>query len=232
MSIATIVLGSRSPRRQELLSSIVPPERIIVLPPLSPEELSFEDLTTDAAIDDRLRGIVFRKHADVTARLLAERDLSGLRSAANLSALSDDHVVLVADTIVVAATSGGQRVVLGQPPVADWQNEVRQWFLTLLSGRTHSVRTGFRVTRGQRSVERIVQTEVTFHELSDAIIDWYLAAGESPGKAGGYAIQGRGAALVCGLQGSLTNVIGLPLIEVADGLRQLAVSEIFEACHP
>ena len=229
MSAAILVLGSRSPRRCELLSSIVPPERMIVLPPLTPEELCFDDVTTDAAIENRLRSIVLRKHADVTARLQTEPEWAGLRPAGHGYSVADDHVVLVADTIVVAATTADQRIVLGQPPAANWQYEVRRWLSMLLSGRTHSVLTCFRVTRGSHSVERIVQTGVTFHELSDAIIEWYLAAAESPGKAGGYAIQGRGAALVCGLHGSLTNVIGLPLIEVADSLRQLAFWDTPEA---
>ena len=59
-------------------------------------------------------------------------------------------------------------------------------------------------------------TSVTFRALDDATLDWYVATGEWEGRAGGYAIQGRGAALVAGIEGDYLNVVGLPLARLLD----------------
>jgi septum formation protein len=92
--------------------------------------------------------------------------------------------------------------------------------LRLLSGRTHLVHTGVSVVgpggdgAGEdRSSTVVVETAVRFVELTDRAIDWYLATGEHSGKAGAYGIQGVAGAFVERLDGSVTNVIGLPLAE-------------------
>ena len=89
--------------------------------------------------------------------------------------------------------------------------------LRSLSGRTHHAHTGVTVVGAggaHTTVEtRVVTTAVTFVELSDERIEWYVATGEPMDKAGAYAIQERGAALVERVEGSVTNVIGLPLAE-------------------
>jgi septum formation protein len=79
--------------------------------------------------------------------------------------------------------------------------------LRALSGRTHEVISG--VVVGDRSAAEV--TRVTFHDLGDAVLDWYLASGEWRGRAGGYAIQGRGGALVRRVEGDYLNVVGLPV---------------------
>jgi len=83
--------------------------------------------------------------------------------------------------------------------------------LRALSGRTHEVVSG--VVAGERSAAEV--TRVTFQELDDAVVDWYLASGEWRGRAGGYAIQGRGGALVAKVEGDYLNVVGLPVGRLA-----------------
>jgi septum formation protein len=90
--------------------------------------------------------------------------------------------------------------------------------LRLLSGRVHLVHTGVTVARfpetGARGTETcVVETSVAFVELSERTVDWYLSTGEHLGKAGAYGIQGAAGAFVERIEGSVTNVIGLPLAE-------------------
>jgi septum formation protein len=99
--------------------------------------------------------------------------------------------------------------------------------LRLLSGRAHLVHTGVTVSwfpetraRGTAGVRTlVVETVVEFAELGTDAIDWYIATGEPFGKAGGYAIQGAGGALVRRVDGSVSNVIGLPLAETLALIR-------------
>jgi len=116
-----------------------------------------------------------------------------------------DGLVLAADTIVVCV---GQ--VLGKP--ADERDARRM--LRLLSGRWHSVYTGVAMVQGARRLLGYERTEVEFRPLSKDQIDRYVATGEPMDKAGAYAIQGKGAALIGAVRGCYTNVIGLPLPRV------------------
>jgi septum formation protein len=84
-------------------------------------------------------------------------------------------------------------------------------FLTTLSGREHEVMTGIAVIDHGAERSDVAVTAVRFRELSEADLDWYLATGEWHGRAGGYAIQGRGAALVESIDGDYWNVVGLPV---------------------
>ena len=87
------------------------------------------------------------------------------------------------------------------------------------------IHTGVTILRPGRVESRptgatiVVETAVEFAELTTDLVEWYVATGEPAGKAGGYAIQGAGAALVRRVEGSVTNVIGLPLAETLDLLR-------------
>lgn len=120
--------------------------------------------------------------------------------------------VLGADTIVVV---NGE--ILGKPrDHADGRRMLR-----LLSGRRHEVMTAFVLINenGQRDAGQIVTTTVAFKLLSDAQIQEYLATGEPFDKAGAYAVQGIGSALVEKVEGSYTNVVGLPIDEVLEALR-------------
>jgi septum formation protein len=84
--------------------------------------------------------------------------------------------------------------------------------LRTLAGRTHEVHSGVAVADGLAEPRvQVAVTGVTFRPLSDAWIDWYVALGEWEGRAGGYAIQGAGAALVTSVQGDYANVVGLPV---------------------
>ena len=95
--------------------------------------------------------------------------------------------------------------------------------LRQLSGRTHRVHTGVAVRVDGRELVEVCTTMVTFVELAESTIDWYVATGEPMGKAGAYALQGAGAALVSSVHGSVSNVIGLPMHVVLDLTRRIGV---------
>jgi septum formation protein len=88
-----------------------------------------------------------------------------------------------------------------------------------IAARAGVVRTA--VVRGGVIRTAVVRTEVTFRALEDRLLDWYLATGEWRGRAGGYAIQGAGAALVRGVAGDYENVVGLPLATLLDMYPEL-----------
>ncbi len=121
-----------------------------------------------------------------------------------------DEIVLAADTTV---EFDGR--IIGKP-VDDVDAER---ILRLLAGRTHRVHTGVTVV-GAEPVTIIVTTAVTFGALTEPMIARYIASGEPRGKAGAYAIQGAGGALVAQIDGSVSNVIGLPLAETLALIRQ------------
>jgi septum formation protein len=86
--------------------------------------------------------------------------------------------------------------------------------LRLLSGRDHEVWSGIALRRGAEEHTASASTRVRFHELDRPLLDWYLRSGEWRERAGGYAIQGRGAALVAEIEGDFWNVVGLPVPEL------------------
>jgi septum formation protein len=118
---------------------------------------------------------------------------------------ADSRAVLAADTVVVA---GGR--LLGKPATAGESREMLQ----LLSGRVHEVHTGVVLRAGKREFSEVVTTRVRFVTLTDDEIQWYIATGEPEGKAGGYAIQGRASRFVDWIEGSWSNVVGLPVATV------------------
>ena len=207
------VLGSRSPRRLELLSRVVPPERITVRPPRSTDEAGFEDCRSRQQIDERLLAIAQLKCRDAVAQTRAESP-------------SKPSIIIAADTTIVAADAHGAPVVLGQPPEDEtWADTVRRWFRDYYFGRTHQAATALCLaTLSGQKLERIVTTDVTFHADGERWLDWYLATGEPRGKAGGYAIQGLAEIFVARVDGSLSNVIGLPLRDVCEMLETLGHS--------
>jgi septum formation protein len=123
-----------------------------------------------------------------------------------------EEVVLGVDTVVSA---DGR--LYGKP--AD-DRDARAT-LRALSGAEHAVLGGICLVQGGAERTALARTGVRFRPLSDELIEWYLASGEWRERAGGYAIQGRGAALVAAIDGDFWNVVGLPvpaLLELAPGL--------------
>lgn len=206
-----IVLGSRSPRRLELLSLLVGRDRIIVRPPLDPNESGFDGLRTLAEIADRLKGVARVKNADVSL----QPPTSG--------SLPPVSAVITADTVIVAEDENGEPVVLGQPPADDsWREVVREWFERYLLRRPHAALTAVCVsTPDGRRREQVARTNVAFRTDAVEWVEWYLDSGEPRGKAGGYALQSAGSLFVEALEGSPSNVVGLPLRETAEMLREL-----------
>jgi septum formation protein len=128
----------------------------------------------------------------------------------------EGEIVLGVDTLVATDLE-----IWGKPPNAEAAAET----LRRLSGRTHAVISGLALLRADGDVQAATAvTQVTFRPLDDALVDWYVASGEWEGRAGGYAIQGRGAALVQAIDGDYLNVVGLPvatLIDLWPGLLDL-----------
>jgi septum formation protein len=118
-------------------------------------------------------------------------------------------LILAADTVVAL----GRRIL----PKAETDAQVRAC-LTLLGGRSHQVLTAVALANPQRRVLfRSVATRVSFARLATNMIDEYVASGEGLGKAGGYAIQGKAEAFVRRINGSYSNIVGLPLFETVKG---------------
>jgi septum formation protein len=138
--------------------------------------------------------------------------LAGEKAAAVARRIPDGTVVAADTTVVV----GGK--ILGKP--AD-DADARQ-MLEALSGRVHDVLTGVTVQQGRRALQALERTHVRFAELSRQEIDWYVATGEPQGKAGGYAVQGLASRFVERVDGSYSNVVGLPVALVYQMLKTVA----------
>jgi len=123
-------------------------------------------------------------------------------------------VVIAADTTVDV---DGE--ILGKP--ADAAEALAM--LRQLSGRRHHVHTGVTVRIDDRSATEVVTTAVEMVAITDVDATWYVATGEPFDKAGGYAIQGAGGVFVAGVEGSVSNVVGLPLATVVALARGLGV---------
>jgi septum formation protein len=123
-------------------------------------------------------------------------------------------VVLGADTIVVINKS-----ILGKP---ENKYQARKT-LRKLSGHEHKVFTGFTIVHVASKIKqtKVIQSAVKFKTISAAELEWYIACDEPYDKAGGYAVQGRGAYFIQSIRGSYTNVIGLPLCEVLETLKKI-----------
>jgi nucleoside triphosphate pyrophosphatase len=194
--VAVIVLASASPRRAELLASAGLP--FVVVPSTVVEE----------RLPDEPPGAFVRRLAAAKARDVAAARPDGRSPGATR------EFVLAADTDVVLDGD-----VLGKPRDEDDARAM----LARLSGRVHDVVTGYEVydVAARRADGAVVRTRVEFAALSRGEIDAYVATGEPMGKAGGYAIQGRAAGMVRRIEGSYTNVVGLPLREVLETLARM-----------
>ena len=128
----------------------------------------------------------------------------------------DDAIIIGADTFIVA-----ENKLMGK---AHSEAEARG-MLMVLNGKSHSVITGFTVinTLDGKVVSRAVETKVWFRNLAEQEIDSYVKTGEPIGKAGAYAIQGKGAVIVEGIMGDYSNVVGLPLTALLQTLEEFEI---------
>jgi septum formation protein len=189
-----LLLASRSPRRSELLTLVG-----------AHFEASPADVDESALPDERPDAHVLRLSEAKARAAWAARAAVAARSA-------EETLVLGADTIVTL-----DRAILGKPSGA----EEAAGMLASLSGRVHEVWTGiflFDPSRN-RGVGEAVRSIVKFARLTREEIDGYVATGEPLDKAGAYAVQGYGAAFVEAIEGSYTNVVGLPLGHLRHLLR-------------
>jgi septum formation protein len=192
-----LILASGSPRRRELFERFFGVQGFTVLVPLF-DETQMADLPPD-----------------MQALRLPAGKLQALRSQFTLP---DAYAALAADTLVALGSQ-----VFGKPrDPTDAACMLRQ-----LSGRVHEVKTGLCLAVRWQGTELVLQatetTRVTFAELTDDMIQWYIATGEPLDKAGAYGIQGAGAALVERIDGCYYNVMGLPVFRLMALLRQAAV---------
>ncbi len=148
----------------------------------------------------RVSGVEEITHGDPAEVVLA----NALLKARAVSERETGRTIIGCDTDVVLEDH-----VIGKPG-----DEVRaREYLAELSGRTHRVLSGLAIVGPEADRVRtgVAESAVRFRELGSAEIERYLASGEWRGRAGGYAIQGRGSALVAGVEGDIANVIGLPV---------------------
>jgi len=181
------ILASGSPRRLALLAQIgVEPDR--VMPSTIDETPKKNELPRNLA------------------RRLAQEKLAAVMPAARADAELAGALILAADTVV----SVGRRILPKAEKIEEAAACLRQ-----LSGRSHRVYTGLAFANAKGHVRRrLVETRVRFKRLSREDIESYLASGEWRGKAGGYAVQGFAGGFVVKINGSYSNVVGLPLYEV------------------
>ena len=148
-----------------------------------------------------------------TAEALVAR--LSLAKARAIQAQKPNALVIAADTVVVLQTD-----ILGKPRDA---NENR-YFLERLSAQPHTVFTGHALLFKDKKELNVKQTKVYFRDLTKEEMDWYVATREGLDKAGGYGIQGKGAALVPYIEGCYFNVMGLSVAAVLDSAKKLGVN--------
>jgi septum formation protein len=189
------------------MSAVVPPGVEVVLASGSPrrlmllEQLGLDPEVVPADIDETpLPG----EDPVAYVRRLA-------REKADALDVSPTALVIAADTTI---DLDGE--ILAKPDDADDAKTM----LRRQSGRTHRVHTGIAVRHGDVTLVDVVTTLVTMVPITDELLDWYVATGEPLDKAGGYALQGAGGVLVEKVNGSVSNVVGLPLAPVVALIRR------------
>ena len=193
-NVVSIVLGSASPRRRELLDA-----------------QGFRLHVRPADVDETVRA--GEAAADYLERIVRDK-LHAAKSQIGPGMRAD--ALIVADTTV---TVDGR--ILGKPV----DREESKKMIEALAGRAHEVMTRFAILalHSERELAETVTTRVIFRALTPAEIDTYVATGEGDDKAGAYAVQGKAAALVTRIEGSYSNVVGLPIAEVVVALAKLGL---------
>jgi len=151
---------------------------------------------------------------DHALRLASEKAISVSKN------LEGDILVIGADTIVVIEDE-----ILGKPA----NEEDARIILSRISGRAHNVLTAFSIAQPKNEIlhSEVVDTRVRVKTLEPEEIEGYIKTGEPMDKAGAYGIQGIGAFMIKGIEGSYTNVVGLPLFEVLEALNKLRALRLF-----
>lgn len=197
-----IFLASSSPRRRELLTQLGIEFSVV---PSSYKEDNDRPILPWQLVEQQALGkakaavLPMPTVTSTTALDAANRELT-------------KHIVIGADTIVVLDNE-----VLGKPHT---ETEAKA-MLRALSGRSHEVITGVALLCGNRQEVFHCVTKVNFYDVTDEEIEDYVATGEPADKAGAYGIQGLGAYLVKGIEGSYTSVVGLPVELVVRKLRDI-----------
>ena len=222
----TILLASGSPRRRELLSCA---------------QLSFDIMSVDideTPITDEtpisyIERMVKDKSVAAINQLNRQGDASTKTTSDDLFSTVDPIIILTADTIGVLADG---KTVLVKP--TDRAHAYEMW--QKMSDTTHQVWTAVRAVKVQLNYhdngqkqwqviahqQTIERTDVSFVSLTPSMMDSYWDSGEPADKAGGYGIQGLAAAWVTRIEGSYTNVVGLPLAQTLALITQLKTSQI------
>lgn len=191
-----IYLASASPRRRQLLEQIGI-EFELLIPNVDETPLA------DEKADDYVARVAELKAT--TAYAMAKGDMATEKPA-------KDMPILAADTSVI-----NDGVILGKP--ADKADCMRM--LKSLSGKTHQVKTAISVVYQGIAITHVISTDVLFRELSDDEIEQYWLTGEPQDKAGAYGIQGIAGKFVKSINGSYSSVVGLPLLETEQLLKEV-----------
>ncbi len=192
-----IILASSSPRRQEIFKQLGIPFQV----KLSPVEEIIPDDIEKEKVPEYL---AINKVKSVEKTYFADREIPWIFGA---------------DTMVYL---DGE--LLGKPS----DSEEATGYLERLQGRTHKVITGMALFNGKLMYvsSRTVVTEVTFASMSKEEVDWYIGSGEWHGAAGGYRIQGLASCFISKILGTSTNVVGLPIFDLYDMLKEQGYSFI------
>ena len=201
-----IILASNSPRRRELLAGL---------------DVNFEVKVLNG-IDESYPDDL---DAYQVAEFIAQKKAEAYRSLLNDEASSaEENLILTADTVVIAPAADeqndqeGKGIILGKPKTAD--DAVRM--LRMLSGKTHHVVTGVCLTTKEEQRHFSVTTEVSFKELTDWEINYYISHYRPFDKAGAYGIQEWIGYIGCtGLNGSYFNVMGLPVQRIYEEMLKM-----------
>lgn len=186
-----IILASSSPRRQEILKMLKIPFRVII-----------------PNIDETLVQAVELEHVP---ELLAREKVTAVIHS--LPPAQEIPYILGADTIVIFNNE-----IMGKPQSQEQAFE----YLKKLQGKTHTVITALVLYKGKNksTVSKINKTRVTFSPMTDEEIQWYIDTGEWHGAAGGYRIQSLASLFVEKIEGSYSGVVGLPISELYDILKE------------
>jgi septum formation protein len=192
-----VYLASQSPRRRQLLEQIGVQYELLLATPEEDAEYLEVVLPNEAPLTYVKR--VTQLKLEAAVQRMKQRDLP-------------NAPVLCADTTVALGRS-----ILGKPENA--ADALR--ILKMLSGQTHRVLTAVAIASGRKRVSEVSISQVTFAPMTLGEMKNYIATGEPMGKAGAYGVQGAAAAYISQIKGSYTGIMGLPLFETAQLLKQI-----------